>query len=527
MPTCSAVQPHETASHDTVSATVSSVLLLAGLFVACVFFPIAGSNLHAYQHHIASHRAISPNTHTSVKELRTSGFNGASSLLLTAMRHIEKEFYVSKTNGSTGKQSAGNGAPHIKSAAVETADGKKSSLKNTASKSSVKDEAAVKHVTENDAPEVGPKATAATAKIKISPNDQKVKVARDKLAELYRDKENNLWRIGEHALDTDKELGDGKAIELAKELHIAVGTIANFNISFNTSKVLSFYEGNNVLTMGNTGFTPAEGWIAEVGGEISQFYGYKFLRLYQQSDFTKAPNGANVLKPGIPSYAIKPGYQLSPGDPMYADINGDGKIDDTDRTTLGSPNPKFLGGFSNTLNYQNWSFSFFFKYSFGNKVLNYTSFTESAPGSTWRNMPATYNNRWTGDNTNTTISRLILNGLTDVSTNPGKLSSLYVEDGSFLRLNSVALSYKIPKKLLQKFGVEALGITFSAYNLWTLTNYSGNSPEASTMNVYAPPMGTGYSEITNSTPYSSMTRGYDRNATPRPINVSLAINLKF
>ena len=227
MPTCSAVQPHETASHDTVSATVSSVLLLAGLFVACVFFPIAGSNLHAYQHHIASHRAISPNTHTSVKELRTSGFNGASSLLLTAMRHIEKEFYVSKTNGSTGKQSAGNGAPHIKSAAVETADGKKSSLKNTASKSSVKDEAAVKHVTENDAPEVGPKATAATAKIKISPNDQKVKVARDKLAELYRDKENNLWRIGEHALDTDKELGDGKAIELAKELHIAVGTIAN------------------------------------------------------------------------------------------------------------------------------------------------------------------------------------------------------------------------------------------------------------------------------------------------------------
>ena len=301
----------------------------------------------------------------------------------------------------------------------------------------------------------------------------------------------------------------------------------NFNISFNTSKVLSFYEGNNVLTMGNTGFTPAEGWIAEVGGEISQFYGYKFLRLYQQSDFTKAPNGANVLNPGIPSYAIKHGYQLSPGDPMYADINGDGKIDDTDRTTLGSPNPKFLGGFSNTLNYQNWSFSFFFKYSFGNKVLNYTSFTESAPGSTWRNMPATYNNRWTGDNTNTTISRLILNGLTDVSTNPGKLSSLYVEDGSFLRLNSVALSYKIPKKLLQKFGVEALGITFSAYNLWTLTNYSGNSPEASTMNVYAPPMGTGYSEITNSTPYSSMTRGYDRNATPRPINVSLAINLKF
>ena len=85
----------------------------------------------------------------------------------------------------------------------------------------------------------------------------------------------------------------------------------------------------------------------------------------------------------------------------------------------------------------------------------------------------------------------------------------------------------ISKKILEKIGVDAFGITFSAYNLWTLTNYTGNDPEASTMDIYAAPLGTGYSEITNSSPYRSMTRGYDKSAQPRPINVSLAVNLKF
>jgi TonB-linked SusC/RagA family outer membrane protein len=306
---------------------------------------------------------------------------------------------------------------------------------------------------------------------------------------------------------------------------------SNFNIAYNTSTVQSFYQGYNVLTMGNSGFNPAEGWIAEVGSDISQFYGFKFLRLYQESDFTKTPSGGYVLKPGVPGFAtIQNGYQLAPGDPMYADINGDGKIDNSDRTALGSPNPNFIGGFSNTLSYKNWSFNFFFKYSVGNKVLNVnSSIFETSPGKyRWGNMYESYNNRWTPENTNTDIPRLIKGGQGDVSsTSINRLSSRFIEDGSYLKLSTVSLMYSLPKKMLGILHLTDVRINLSAQNLWTLTNYTGQDPEVSTFNTYVAPRGTGYSQITNTSTYSSMTGGFDNTPYPRPIIVNTGIQIIF
>lgn len=305
---------------------------------------------------------------------------------------------------------------------------------------------------------------------------------------------------------------------------------SNFNISYNKSKVIGFYDGYNALTMPG-GFNPVEGWIAETGRDVSQFYGFKYLRLYQASDFNKAPNGEYVLKPGVVNYATtQSGSVLGPGDPMYADLNGDGKIDNADRTNLGSPNPTFFGGFSNTLSYKEWSFNFFLKYSLGNYVLNANraNYENSPSRRRWGNMYESYANRWTPENTDTDIPRLIIGGAGDVSsTNINRLSSLYLEDGSYLKLSTVSLVYSLPKKLLDKLLITTLKINFSAQNLWTLTNYKGQDPEVSTYTSNSASRGTGYSLVSNNSSYSSMTGGYDSALYPRSLIVNTGIQITF
>lgn len=307
----------------------------------------------------------------------------------------------------------------------------------------------------------------------------------------------------------------------------------NFNFSYNQNKVRNFAEGYDVMSMGANDFMPQkETWIAMSKGSTSQFYGYKYVRLYQESDFNKTPNGTYTLKPGIPSYrTVQGGYRVQPGDPMYADLNGDGVITDTDRTTLGSPIPKIIGGLSNTFTYNNWSLNIFFQYSLGGKVVDYNRLMFESTGSfnRYSNQYASYANRWTPANPNTNIPRPLkptVKGEVDNTALP-KLSNRAVEKSDFLRLATVSLTYRLPKKLLTKLSLQDVAFNASAQNLFVITGYKGQDPEVNSYSTYAAPKGIGYNKLTNSNTYTSMTGGLDKSPYPRARIFNLGVSVTF
>lgn len=317
--------------------------------------------------------------------------------------------------------------------------------------------------------------------------------------------------------------------------------ISSFNISFNRSKILSFYSGYEVKTT-NTGlYGSPVGWIARVGSPIAEFYGYKWAGCYQYSDFDKMANGTYVMKNGIPTYSAN----VQPGDAKYADINGDGKIDANDQTVIGHPLPIHTGGFNNDFSYKNVSLNIFFQWSYGNDIMNANKLTFDQNGGyfLYGNQYADYVNRWTPTNPSNSIPRARFNVKQDVD-NVSRISSRLIEDGSFIRLKTVSLSYTVPQKFLKKIRVNNLRLTASAQNLLTWTKYSGVDPEVSNFrsmnpssspwgstgnssNVTAANMGTGYSYVQPSSSYTALAPGYDYCPYPRAITINFGCSVTF
>ena len=310
----------------------------------------------------------------------------------------------------------------------------------------------------------------------------------------------------------------------------------NINSSYNTNKILEIAQGNDVLVQNgpeNSGvdnITPL--WIAKKGSSISQFYGFMSDGLYQYSDFYANPNGTYTLKPEVVNFkTLKiPNYPVQPGDRKYKDLNGDGVIDDNDRTTLGSPIPFLTGGISTTLSWNGFNVQAFFQYSYGNKVLNYNALKFGESGKYWNrgNMYASFANRWTPENTNTDIPRILeTTGGGDVSVANPRITDKFVEDGSFVRFKTLSISYTVPKKLVSKIKLTNITFTFSAQNIALWTKYTGQDPEVSNYGGVNTKRGTGYTELTNTTSYSSMTGGVDNAAYPRSLMLNGGVNITF
>ncbi len=329
-------------------------------------------------------------------------------------------------------------------------------------------------------------------------------------------------------LNQGLELTIGATLIQTKDLNWSV----NLNSSYNTNKVLEIAQGNDVLVQGVTNPDITALWIAKKGGNISQFYGFMTDGLYQYDDFTANPNGIYTLKPGVVRFNTlkNANYGPQPGDRKYKDLNGDGIIDDNDRTTLGSPLPLLTGGISSTISWKGFSLSAFFQYSYGNKVLNAYALLLGESGRYWvrGNMNESFANRWTPTNTNTDIPRILEStGFGDVSTSTPRFTDKYVEDGSFIRFKTLSLSYVIPSKVVSKLKLSNISVNVSAQNLALWTKYSGQDPEVSNYEGVNQKRGTGYTEITNTTSYSSMTAGLDKAAYPRSLILSGGINITF
>jgi TonB-linked SusC/RagA family outer membrane protein len=197
--------------------------------------------------------------------------------------------------------------------------------------------------------------------------------------------------------------------------------------------------------------------IIKVGLPLGSFYGYVTDGVYQSDADINALKDAQAKKPG---------------DRKYKDINGDKQINDLDRTIIGSAQPKYLGGITNTLSYKGFELSIFFQGVYGNEILNANRFELEYLNGT-NNQDRDVLKRWSPTNTNTDMPRA-------TSTRPAnRISTRQIEDASYLRLKNLQLAYSFPAGVLKSLHIQSLRIYASAQNYITITNYSGFDPEVS------------------------------------------------
>jgi TonB-dependent starch-binding outer membrane protein SusC len=192
-------------------------------------------------------------------------------------------------------------------------------------------------------------------------------------------------------------------------------------------------------------------------------------------------DATNIIKEGEPlgtfwglNYL---GVNPATGDAMYEDLNGDGLITNTDAMVIGNAQPKLIGGITNALSYKGFDFSFFFNFSLGNKVLNFSKATLVNMGADIQNNQSVDAlRRWKKPGDVTDIPRYELN-----STLNNLHSNRLLEDASYLRLKNVSVGYNLPSTIVNKINFRQIRIYASATNLWTLTKYTGSDPEVSTL----------------------------------------------
>ncbi|MEE4176125.1 MAG: TonB-dependent receptor [Bacteroides sp.] len=243
---------------------------------------------------------------------------------------------------------------------------------------------------------------------------------------------------------------------------------SRLNISRNRNKILSLYKNQPLDNLDR--YSPS---IVMVGEPMSIFFGYRSL-----------------------------GVDPSTGDIVFDDVNGDGIINAEDRVKIGDPNPKFTGGFTNNLTYKQFELSLFLQFSYGNDIFNANRvFIEAMKGAD--NQSTAILRRWRQPGDITDIPRATEND----PNNNNRISSRFVEDGSYLRIKNLTFSYLLNQRLAERLKLRSTRIFLSAQNLLTFTNYSGMDPEV------------------NYTGDSNLLRGTDFFTYPQARTFSIGINL--
>ena len=214
----------------------------------------------------------------------------------------------------------------------------------------------------------------------------------------------------------------------------------------------------------------------DAGYAFGSFYGWVADGLFQTQEAINAVNATAVEKNG-PNSVYQSG--AAPGDIRFKDLNGDGVINADDRTFIGNPNPNFTFGVTNTLNYKNFDLSFFIQGVQGNDVYNLNRFlTESALYGSFSGSTRVLD-RWTGPNTSNDVPRAVDS---DPNTNL-RVSTHFIEDGSYVRLKNLTFGYTLPRTLMSRITATQLRVYFTAQNLLTLTKYTGYDPEVSSTGI--------------------------------------------
>ena len=265
-----------------------------------------------------------------------------------------------------------------------------------------------------------------------------------------------------------------EGVEITLNHENKVGKV-HYNIGGNISYI------KNTLT-DNNGGSPLWGdrTKTDIGMPVGSFWGYKYEGVYQ-SDEEALQQLTAYTKETIGVHA---------GDARYADLNGDGKINEDDQTFIGNPFPKLTYGINAGADFYGVDIQLFFQGVYGNQIYNALRERTESSGAT--NLLASYmkDQAWIGYNNDVQVA-LMMKGL-DVdelenrkgtipnpcgaSTNNAN-SSRFVEDGSYFRLKNVQIGYTFPKAWTDKFHCSRLRLYVTASNLFTITKYSGYDPE--------------------------------------------------
>ena len=295
---------------------------------------------------------------------------------------------------------------------------------------------------------------------------------------------------------------------------------ANVGMNKNVIKSLGIMEDFGIASGWASTEIGTDYWIA-VDHPVGQIRGYLSDGRYEVSDFERYDEDTEtwILRSGVADNSDIVG-EPRPGSMKLKDITGDGEVTVDDNTIIGDVNPKASGGFSLSARVFDFDLAAVFSWSYGNDVYNankieYTSTSRypyrnmidiMAEGKRWNNIDE--NGQLVNDpvqlaamNTNTTMWSPFMDRYV--------LSDWAVEDGSFLRLNTLTLGYTIPNTLTQKVHINNLRLYATANNVFVLTNYTGFDPEVSTR---------------RNTP---LTPGVDYSPYPKSRQIIFGLNLNF
>lgn len=266
---------------------------------------------------------------------------------------------------------------------------------------------------------------------------------------------------------------------------------AQFNISKNENEVTKFGD--------DSGFKQSDGniisqatdpvWRVEKGMPVGYFYGYKTEGVFQTTQ--QIASWTHGFLQAAPE----------PGDIIFSDVTGDGKVDTDDKTMIGNPHPDFRIGFGINLAYKGFDFSLSGKGAFGHQILkSYRSFGDNE----FHNYTTEILGYWQGEGTSNKLPRMT----PGTNVNRINVSELYIEDGDYIKIQNVTLGYDF-KKLLPKLPLSQARMYVAGRNLWTITDYSGLDPEV------------GYGDN------QSFVQGIDLGFYPAPKTYLVGFNLKF
>lgn len=302
-------------------------------------------------------------------------------------------------------------------------------------------------------------------------------------------------------LSTPGYLGNGQGQLIVYNAASVLNTGFEFNFNWKETKgdfsyslgFLGSFIHNEVLAIGGSSGVDSVlygGYLgngiavtqSRVGLPIGAFFGYKTDGLFQSTDELAAYPHTSAA---------------GPGDLRFVDVNVDNKINDQDRTFLGSPIPKFIYGFNFSCGYKSFDFSLDIQGQTGNKIFNGKEVFRPDP----YNFEKHVINRWTGPGTSNSEPRASWGGYNYIP------SDRFVQDGSFIRLRNLMIGYTLPSTLTDKISAQKLRLYIKGSNLYTLAKFTGYTPEISSGGV--------------------LDNGIDSGVYPIPAVYSFGINLTF
>ncbi len=302
------------------------------------------------------------------------------------------------------------------------------------------------------------------------------------------------------------------------EFQISSKNINKNDFKWNTDFNISSNQ-NEIIKLGNVDFIPVTvpgGWIQDigrltVGRSIGESYGYEFDGVYQINDFTWQNSSDLSIPHAQRNYTLKndivsvTGVNVRPGAHKFKDLNGDKVITlDDDRKHISRSDPVAFGGLTNTFKYKNFDLNIFLQGSYGNEIFNEAKFRlEGAVSNTYMNVTKNFfYNHWSPENPTNEYG-----DYGDRNATAQLASSYYVEDASYLRLQSVSLGYNLDNNLLDNLNINSARLYVTGNNLHTWTKYTGFDPELNSGD--------------------KLMSGVDRITYPRSTSIIFGVNLTF